>query len=174
VEGLADAQLLELAAVDPTAASRYRFHDLVRLYARERSAAEDGQEERRVAVARVTAGWLALAEQADARLPITANVVSFGGAARWLFPRALVERLLADPLAWFELERANLLAAVELAAAAGLEEPPWELVGCVTSFFLLRSYWASWTRSRSAPWSPASRPPTAGARPPSSAPVAAT
>jgi tetratricopeptide (TPR) repeat protein len=143
VEGLADAQLLELAAVDPTGASRYRFHDLVRLYARERSAAEDGQEERRVAVARVTAGWLALAEQADARLPITANVVSFGGAARWLFPRALVERLLADPLAWFELERANLLAAVELAAAAGLEEPPWELVGCVTSFFLLRSYWAS-------------------------------
>jgi transcriptional regulator with XRE-family HTH domain len=174
VEGLADAQLLELAAVDPTGASRYRFHDLVRLYARERSAAEDGQEERRVAVARVTAGWLALAEQADARLPITANVVSFGGAAGWLFPRALVERLLADPLAWFELERANLLAAVELAAAAGLEEPPWELVGCVTSFFLLRSYWASWTRSRSAPWSPASRPPTAGARPPSSAPVAAT
>ena len=31
VEGLADAQLLDLAAVDPTGASRYRFHDLVRL-----------------------------------------------------------------------------------------------------------------------------------------------
>jgi tetratricopeptide (TPR) repeat protein len=94
-------------------------------------------------VAGVTAGWLALAEQADSRLPITANVVSFGGAARWLLPRALVERLLVDPLAWFELERANLLAAVELAVAAGLEESAWELVGCVTSFFLLRSYWAS-------------------------------
>ena len=143
VEGLADAQLLELAAVDPAGGSRYRFHDLVRLYARERSAAEDGQEERRVAVAGVTAGWLALAEQADARLPITANVVSFGGAARWLLPRVLVERLLVDPMAWFELERANLLAAVELAVAAGLEESAWELVGCVTSFFLLRSYWAS-------------------------------
>jgi tetratricopeptide (TPR) repeat protein len=143
VEGLADAQLLELAAVDPTGASRYRFHDLVRLYARERAAAEDHQQERRVAVAGVTAGWLALAEQADARLPLTANVVSFGGAARWLLPRALVERLLADPLAWFELERANLLAAVELAATAGLEEPAWELVGCATSFLLLRSYWAS-------------------------------
>jgi tetratricopeptide (TPR) repeat protein/transcriptional regulator with XRE-family HTH domain len=145
VEGLADAQLLDLAAVDPTgASSRYRLHDLVRLYARERSAAEDSPEEGRVmAVAGMTAGWLALAEQADARLPVTANVVSYGGAARWLFPRALVERLLADPLAWFELERANLLAAVEMAAAAGLEEPAWELVGCMTSFFLLRSYWAS-------------------------------
>ena len=91
----------------------------------------------------MTAGWLALAEQADARLPVTADVVSFGGAARWLFPRVLVEGLLADPLAWFELERANLLAAVEQAAAAGLEEPAWELVGCLTSFLLLRSYWAS-------------------------------
>jgi tetratricopeptide (TPR) repeat protein len=143
VEGLADAQLLELAAIEPTGASRYRFHDLVRLYARERSAAEDGPQERTAAVAGVTAGWLALAEQADARLPVTANVVSFGGATRWLFPRALVERLLADPLAWFELERANLLATVELAAAAGLEEPAWELVGCLVSFLLLRSYPAS-------------------------------
>jgi tetratricopeptide (TPR) repeat protein len=143
VEGLADAQLLDLAAVDPGGASRYRLHDLVRLYARERSAAEDSLQERRLAVAGVTAGWLALAEQADARLPVTSFVVSFGGAARWLFPRALVERLLADPLAWFELERANLLAAVETAAAEGLEEPAWELVGCVTSFLLLRSYLAS-------------------------------
>jgi tetratricopeptide (TPR) repeat protein len=143
VEGLAEAQLLELAAVDSDGASRYRFHDLVRLFARERSAAEDGQEQRTAAVARVTTGWLALAEQADARLPVIANVVSFGGAARWLFPRTLVERLLADPLAWFELERANLLAAVELAAGEGLEEPAWELVGCVTSFLLLRSYLAS-------------------------------
>jgi tetratricopeptide (TPR) repeat protein len=94
-------------------------------------------------VAGVTAGWLALAEQADVRLPVTPFVVSFGGAARWLLPRALVERLLADPLAWFELERANLLAAVETAVAAGLEEPAWELVGCMTSFLLLRSYLAS-------------------------------
>ena len=29
------------------------------------------------------------------------------------------------------------------AAAAGLPEPAWELVGCLTSFLLLRSYWAS-------------------------------
>jgi NB-ARC domain len=130
VEGLADAQLLDLAAVDPTGASRYRFHDLVRLYARERAVAEDGPEQRRVAVGGVTAGWLALAEQADARLPVTANVVSFGGAARWLLPRVLVERLLADPLAWFELERANLLAAVELAVAAGWRSRPgsWSAV----------------------------------------------
>jgi hypothetical protein len=124
VEGLADAQLLELAAGGPTAASRYRLHDLIRLYARERSAAEDGPPERTAALAGVAAGWLALAEQADARLPVTANVVTFGGAARWLFPRALVERLLADPLAWFELERANLLATVEMPPRRGWRSRP--------------------------------------------------
>ena len=144
VEQLADAQLLDLAAVDPTGTTRYRFHDLVRIYARERAAAEDPPGTRRTALARVTAGWLALAEQADARLPGISDVITTGTTARWLLPAELVDRSLADPLAWFELERTNLVAAVEAAAANGLEESAWELAGCLTSFFLMRSYWLAW------------------------------
>ena len=144
VERLADAQLLDLAAVDPTGAIRYRFHDLVRLYARECAAAEDSPETRRIALAQVTAGWLALAEQADARLPGVSDVITTGAAVRWLLPAELVDQWLADPLAWFERERTNLVAAVEAAAANGLEEAAWELAGCLTSFFLMRSYWLAW------------------------------
>jgi tetratricopeptide (TPR) repeat protein/DNA-binding XRE family transcriptional regulator len=144
VDQLADAQLLDLAAVDPTDATRYRFHDLVRIYARERAATEDPLGTRQTALARVTAGWLALAEQADARLPGVTDMITSGGAARWLLPTELVDRALADPLAWFELERTNLVAAVEAAAANGLEEAAWELAGCLTSFFLMRSYWLAW------------------------------
>jgi tetratricopeptide (TPR) repeat protein/DNA-binding XRE family transcriptional regulator len=150
VEQLADAQLLDQAAADPTGASRYRFHDLVRLYGREQAILEEPLSSRHMALARVTAGWLALTEQADRRLPMSSDVVSFGGAVRWLLPRALVEGLLADPLAWLELERPNLMAAVEGAAAAGLAEPAWELAGCLTSFFLMRSHWASWKRVQEA------------------------
>jgi transcriptional regulator with XRE-family HTH domain/tetratricopeptide (TPR) repeat protein len=143
VEQLADAQLLDLAAVDPTGAARYRFHDLVRIYAKERATAYDAAETWR-AVGRVTAGWLALAEQADARLPGVSDVITTGGAARWLLPAELVDQWLADPLAWFERERTNLVKAVEVAAATGLEEAAWELAGCLTSFFLMRSYWLAW------------------------------
>ncbi|MDP9144348.1 MAG: tetratricopeptide repeat protein, partial [Actinomycetota bacterium] len=130
--------------VDPTGTTRYRFHDLVRIYARERAAAEDPPGTRRTALARVTAGWLALAEQADARLPGFSDVITTGTTARWLLPADLVNQSLADPLAWFELERGNLVAAVEVAAANGLEESAWELAGCLTSFFLMRSYWLAW------------------------------
>jgi tetratricopeptide (TPR) repeat protein len=124
VDQFADAQLLDLAAMDATGTARYRFHDLVRIYARERATAEDLPGARRMALARVTAGWLALAEQADARLPGVSDVITTGSAARWLLPTDLVDRSLADPLAWFELERTNLVAAVEAASANGLEEPP--------------------------------------------------
>jgi len=144
VEQLADAQLLDLAAVDPTGAARYRFHDLVGIYAKERATAYDSAETWRAAVGRVTAGWLALAEQADARLPGVSDVITTGSAVRWLLPPDLVDQLLADPLAWFEMERTNLVAAVEAAAGNGLEEAAWELAGCLTSFFLMRSYWLAW------------------------------
>ena len=71
-------------------------------------------------------------------------MITTGTTARWLLPAELVNRSLADPLAWFELERTNLVAAVEAAAANGLEESAWELAGCLTSFFLMRSYWLAW------------------------------
>ena len=41
VDGLVDAQLMEVAGEDAAGQLRYRFHDLLRVYARERAAAED-------------------------------------------------------------------------------------------------------------------------------------
>ena len=76
--------------------------------------------------------------------PGSSDVITSGSAPRWLFPTDLVDRSLADPLAWFEMERTNLVAAAEAAAGNGLEEAAWELAGCLTSFFLMRSYWLAW------------------------------
>jgi hypothetical protein len=72
----------------------------------------------------VTAGWLALAEQADARLPGVSDVITTGSAPRWLFPTELVDRWLADPLAWSEREPTNLVAAVEAAVATASRNSP--------------------------------------------------
>jgi transcriptional regulator with XRE-family HTH domain/tetratricopeptide (TPR) repeat protein len=146
VERLADAQLLDSSRTDATGKTRYRFHDLVRVYARERAAVEEPATARQEALARILSCWLALAEQADQRLPDTSEVVTGGGAARWLLPPRLVNELVCDAFVWLEIERPNLVAAVEIAAAAGLDELAWELAGCLTSFFLMRSYRDSWRR----------------------------
>jgi hypothetical protein len=49
---LADVQLLDTLGNDATGQLRYRFHDLVRLYARERLAADETSATRRAALER--------------------------------------------------------------------------------------------------------------------------
>jgi DNA-binding SARP family transcriptional activator len=71
LDALLDAHLLQLTDVDETGRPRYRLHDLIRAYARE--AGTDAPQLRRAALTRVLGGWLALAEQAAARLPATVN-----------------------------------------------------------------------------------------------------
>ncbi|MFF5977997.1 BTAD domain-containing putative transcriptional regulator [Streptomyces olindensis] len=66
VERLAQARLLEPLGPDDAGQTRYRFHDLVRLYARERAEREVPPEQRRAAVARLLHSWLTLVCRAGA------------------------------------------------------------------------------------------------------------
>jgi tetratricopeptide (TPR) repeat protein/transcriptional regulator with XRE-family HTH domain len=150
VDRLVQAQLLEVAARDPTGQVRYRFHDLLRLYARERAAAEDPPQQRQASLARALGGWLALAEQADQRLPSSLFGAFHGDAPRWRPSATAVEALMADPLAWLEAERAALVAAVDQAAGAGLDELAWDLAGSLVNFLDLRGYLDDWQRTHQA------------------------
>ena len=58
IERLMDAQADQYVQVDCTGHLRYRLHDLVRLYARERAEAEQPEPELRELVSRVTTSWL--------------------------------------------------------------------------------------------------------------------
>jgi DNA-binding SARP family transcriptional activator len=62
-ERLVDAQLLEIAGQDPSGQTRYRLHDLLRLYARERVLGEESEPARRAALERALGARLA--ERAD-------------------------------------------------------------------------------------------------------------
>ncbi|HKR51972.1 MAG TPA: BTAD domain-containing putative transcriptional regulator [Pseudonocardiaceae bacterium] len=64
VDTLVDMQLLEVAGPDAAGALRYRFHDLLRAYARELAAAEEPEADRLAALDRAFGGWLVLAEEA--------------------------------------------------------------------------------------------------------------
>ncbi|GAA4696519.1 AfsR/SARP family transcriptional regulator [Phytohabitans rumicis] len=143
VDVLVDANLLQLVGMDVAGQARYRLHDLLRCYGVER-ADEEGSLERRAATVRVLDGWLALAAQARDRMP-----VHFFGAS-FAPPQAAfdgAERLVADPMAWFEAERAALVSAVELASLSGLDGHAWRIAAALAPFFDLRSHRDVWWRT---------------------------
>jgi DNA-binding SARP family transcriptional activator/tetratricopeptide (TPR) repeat protein len=144
VEPLVDARLLEPAGTYHAGLPRYRLHDLVRLYARERAEIEQPEPDRRAAVRRALAAWLWLAERADKRLAGGIPAAGHGGGRRWPLPAALAERLLADPGGWFDAELAALVAAVHLAHVVGFDELAWDLAGSLCSFLDLRHRIEEW------------------------------
>jgi hypothetical protein len=124
--------------------ARYRFHDLIRLYARERLTAEEPGAEQRAALERALGGLLFLSEEVYRRHRVGSYLIIDPSAARWPLPGPLTELLVSDPLAWLELERAALVAAVRQAAHAGLVELCWSLAAAAEHFFELRSYLDDW------------------------------
>jgi tetratricopeptide (TPR) repeat protein len=140
VDRLVDAQLLEVAGQDATGQLRYRFHDLLRAYAREQAKAEEPAPQRRAALTRALGAWLALAEEADDRFTGGSLAAGHGKATRWRANHGLADKLLADPLAWFEAERAALAAAVTQAASKGWSELAWDLASSMAGFLAMRNH----------------------------------
>lgn len=120
IEVLVEARLLDEIGLDATGQMRYRFHDLVRLYARGR-AEEESHETRKAALARALGAWLALVEEADRSHPYLEYETILGTSER--FPLELV----GQPRDWFTTERANLVLAADQACAIGMDELAWEL-----------------------------------------------
>jgi tetratricopeptide (TPR) repeat protein/transcriptional regulator with XRE-family HTH domain len=149
LEALVDARLLEAEGRDQTGQLRYRFHDLIGLFARE-CAVEEPEADRRAALERALGGWLALTEQANRRLPVATVWAATGHAGRWHLHEDLARALVADPLAWFEAERHALVTAVVQAARLGLDELSWGLAVALTSFFDLANHRDDWERTHQA------------------------
>jgi DNA-binding SARP family transcriptional activator/tetratricopeptide (TPR) repeat protein len=144
LDELTDAQLIEATDVGGGVRGHYRFHDLIRLFAREQLALEESAAERRLALERVLGALLFLVEEAHRREYGGAFVLVRGDAPRWLLPARLTGRLLASPLDWYESERTTLVAGIHQAAQAGLADYCWDLaIGAVT-LFESRMYLDDW------------------------------
>jgi DNA-binding SARP family transcriptional activator len=136
-ERLVDAQLLDAAAGSHEI--RYRMHDLVRAFARERR--EDSVAARTAALARAFGGWLALAERAHRRLYGGDLTILHGGASRWTdYGQAVARAAEEHPLSWLEGERHALGAAVRQAADLGLTELSWDLAWTAVTLYEIRHY----------------------------------
>jgi DNA-binding SARP family transcriptional activator/tetratricopeptide (TPR) repeat protein len=144
LDDLVSAQLIESTGNGSGLQSQYRFHDLIRIFARERLAAEESAAARKEALARALGALLYLAEKAHYRY--------FGGdyvrircdASRWELPQPLVDQLVSDPLSWYDRERAALVAGVRQAAQAGLVELSWGLAFSTVPLFESRIYLDDW------------------------------
>jgi DNA-binding SARP family transcriptional activator/tetratricopeptide (TPR) repeat protein len=136
IEELLDARLLVV-----TPGGRFGFHDLVRVYAKERASADESAAERQAALCRAFATWLALATTAEERLANPYYSPLYGDA-----PRRPVEVEIGDPRGWFDAEHGALKAVVGQAASHGMPGVCWELAGAVWPFFELSGDLTGWRR----------------------------
>ncbi|SFR21294.1 DNA-binding transcriptional activator of the SARP family [Lentzea waywayandensis] len=147
LERLVDAQLLDVVGSDITGLPRYRFHDLIRLFAKEQLAVHEAPATQLASVERVAGGWLAMAEQAHQRLYGGDFTVLHGNGRRWQPSAPYLDQVLQDPLGWLESERPNICAAVLQAADAGLDELCWDLAMTLVTLFETRSYLDDWQQT---------------------------
>jgi tetratricopeptide (TPR) repeat protein len=125
--------------IDEPARGRYRFHDLIRVYARA-LAATDAPEDREAAVGRLLHYYLYTAREADAHLfRRTRDVASAAAGSPPNHTPELVKRAAA--VIWMNAERLNLQSAAEYAAT---HERPGLAIGIAAAmhgFLRSHGYW---------------------------------
>ncbi|GIH07209.1 SARP family transcriptional regulator [Rhizocola hellebori] len=127
--------------VEPTGPDRYRLHDLVRLYAIE-SVRELPAPDQAAARRRVLGWYLHSADAADRMLIRRRPRISLEPPEEPNWTAAFAD--IDGALAWCETERANLVAAVTSAVAAGEHTIAWQLPVALWGFFMLRKYRDDW------------------------------
>jgi transcriptional regulator with XRE-family HTH domain/tetratricopeptide (TPR) repeat protein len=135
-EELTDAGLLQS---DP-AAERYRFHDLLRLYAAEQVDAEDGPEVRDAALDR-TAHWM-LRRATAAALHFDIDHERTASRSDPDPDGAPTGR--EEARAWLEAERAQWLAALRRAHDAGWHRQVLDTAQAMHWFSDLNQHWEQW------------------------------
>ncbi|HEV2935018.1 MAG TPA: BTAD domain-containing putative transcriptional regulator [Streptosporangiaceae bacterium] len=144
LDDLVSARLVETVGSGSGVHSQYRLHDLIRVFARERLAAEETAADREAALERALGALLYLADEAHHRYYGRSHGSLTSNTTRWPLPGRLVEQLVSDPLAWYERERAALVSGVRQAARAGFTELCWSLALRATALFEARAYFDDW------------------------------
>lgn len=144
LEQLVDAQFLDVAGTDATGRPRYRFQNLLRLYAHERAHDKESEPQRQAARERVFSGALSLADQAHRRFYGGDFSIIHGTAVRRPLPADVTADLANRPLEWLEAERLTLSAVVEQAAELGLDELAWDLAMSTVVLFETRDHTDDW------------------------------
>jgi tetratricopeptide (TPR) repeat protein len=137
VAGLLSAHLLE-----ERTEGRFRMHDLLALFARDRALADDPEPDRLGAISRVGSWYLYSACAARAVLNPHMPPMHPPAAATAVPPMAFTSHVQA--LAWCEMERANLVAMTATAAGHGDLHVAWQLPIALAPYLDLRKQYSDW------------------------------
>jgi DNA-binding SARP family transcriptional activator/tetratricopeptide (TPR) repeat protein len=143
IEELVEARLVE-ARIKEDGSARFQLHDLVRIYAVEQLLNQETAAERSGPLRRLLACWLFLATEAHRRAYGGDFSVLHGNAVHWPLAKENVDRLMQDPIGWFRRERTALVAAVNQAARAGMDDVCWDLAMSAVTMFESGPYVDDW------------------------------
>lgn len=129
---LLDASLLEPSDLSSPGGPRFRMHDLVNIFARERAATQDSEADRHAAIRRTLGGWLYLAEHAAIGMPSQTLSYLPTKAARW--KKMNIALAASDAMAWFRAELPSLTAAARQARELGDSDLCWGLAAAAQSY----------------------------------------
>ncbi|MEV6864083.1 BTAD domain-containing putative transcriptional regulator [Streptosporangium subroseum] len=145
LESLAEAGLLQARGLDSTGQERYGWHDLTRLYAVERLAAEEGPPARVLTVA--AREILDRTRRARALL-LPAEPGSGQTLVRTAEQAMVLETTqLRESARRLAVERGFLVATVTDFQRTGLDEAAWRLAFYLTPFFELGAHREDWRQS---------------------------
>ncbi|MGW5652756.1 AfsR/SARP family transcriptional regulator [Streptomyces humi] len=145
LEPLVDVQMLDVAGMEAGGELRYGFHDIIRLFARDRLLAETDETQRRDALRRMSGAWLSLVTRAH-RSHFGHDFLT-GSAPRWNLPERHASAILARPMEWIESEWESLTLVVEDLAQQGEDEYVWEIAFYLAPFYEARGYLDLWART---------------------------
>ena len=120
----------------------YRFHDLVRLHARERAEREEPEDEREELVKRLTDWYRAALRRADWAL--TEERLRFAPSTPIEAPHLPGFADEQSAFDWLERERANVLAVLQAARDREWDEWVWQMVESLWLFHYNRRHYADW------------------------------
>ncbi|WP_370350233.1 BTAD domain-containing putative transcriptional regulator [Catenulispora sp. EB89] len=142
LEDLVDAHLL-----DQSRAGRYRFHDLLGVFAARQCRAEETESARRDAMARLLDFYVLTVDNAEELIrPHRLDRADRADRADRPSDDRSAHRFddRAAALAWLDAERAGLVPLVRAAGEYGLDHQGWQIARYLWGFFETRRLWADW------------------------------
>lgn len=137
-------QLAGQHLIENTGRNRYRFHELLLAYAAERAVQDEPEPVRAAALERLLAWYLSTAAAANHVFfphgyEVPLDELRIGTPT----PIAFTDQEQAAE--WFEIERANLVAAVRQAADSGNGAIAWKMAYTLSAFLNSRCYTDDWS-----------------------------
>lgn len=126
------AELVDAHLIADAGHGRYRFHDLIGVYAKE--CVDDGRGE---TVTRLLDWYLGIADAANRTQPSTYNRVT----PKLTYPPARLPFTAGGALSYLDSERPNLLPVTRFAVDEGRDVAAWQLVYLLSGFYSTRGEW---------------------------------